>query len=473
MGTSFEKLISHLKIARELGPPTTTRFREFNVDEVARALDLDEKARLRATSPASGNPNSPDDTELSVVAFIREAARSASSQFHGALDTYEARLRDASIDEAAFVMIKAAGEEGMANFHAQSVEDRLPLQRVADDARRTLRQFEVFVTTNRLQDTAPIIVEPRAKASAFLWIVALACVESIINGLFFATGSQTGFIGGITEALSLSVINMAIASVIGLFSLRYIRHVAMVWRITALLSLIVLALLAVAFNGLIAHYREAFQLMAETGSYGASPDFRGVLNSFLNDPFELRDAKSWLLGLIGVVMNCIAAWKFLSLNDPYPGFGQLASRRRDVLQQLSQVRKNCIQALTDHRNYAVDQMESVISKLSSRKSEFEVVLRSRSRLTRDFEEHLRMLGELCTRLSYRYRAIAGIEAPPLEPHLSSQLELPPVYTQDSSAHSRAIESMDGYLSAVSSHYTNSVKMVGESSDLHTLGIKDA
>ena len=472
MSTSFQKLIDHLTITREHGPPTTTRFREYNIDEIARALSLDEKAAARAENSAASE-QSPDEAELSILAYVHEQSRHASNEFHGALDTYESRLRDASIDEAAFVMIKAAGEEGLANFHAQSEEDGLPLQRVEDDARRTIRQFETFVAKNRLQDTAPIIIESRERASALLWITAIIVIESIVNGLFFATGSETGLIGGVTEALSLSVINVSLASILGLFSLRYIRHVGIIWRLTAVASLAAIAVLVVGLNGLIAHYREAFQLMADSGQYGNTPDFRNVLDSFVNNPFELQDAKSWLLGIIGIVMNAFASWKFYSLSDPYPGFGSIARRRRDVLVHLSEVRKNCIQALTDHRNYATDQMAGAISKLSAKKNEFEVVLRSRARLSRDFEEHMKLLGELCIRLSYRYRALAGIDGPPLDARIPAQVQLSAVYTQDSSAHSRAIETMDGYLTAISSHYTKCVGMVGENSSLSALGGENA
>lgn len=472
MSTSFQKLIEHLTTTRELGPPTTTRFREHNIDEIARTLNLDEKAASRAENPTTSAQNT-DEAELSILAYVREQARHAATEFHGALDTYESRLRDASIDEAAFVMIKAAGEEGLANFHAQSEEDGLPLQRVEDDARRTIRQFEKFVSRNRLQDTAAIIVDSRERASALLWITAIIVIESIVNGLFFATGSETGLIGGVTEALSLSVINVSLASILGLFSLRYVRHVGITWRITAVASLLVIAIMILGLNGLIAHYREAFQQMAVSGQYGNTPDFRDVLNSFVYHPFALQDAKSWLLGIIGIVMNAFASWKFYSLSDPYPGFGSIASRRRNIILHLSDVRKDCIQALTDHRNYATDQMASVISKLSAKKNEFEVVLRSRERLSRDYEEYMKHLGELCVRLSYRYRAIAGIDGPPLDARIPAQVQLSAVYTQDSSAHSRAIETMDGYLLAISAHYTKCVKMVGENSSLSALGAVNA
>lgn len=468
MSTSFQKLINHLSTTRDHGPPTTTRFREYNIDEIARALDLDEKAAQRAQASVTA-PQHPDEAELSILAYVHEQARHASTEFHGALDTYESRLRDASIDEAAFVMIKAAGEEGLANFHAQSEEDGLPLQRVEDDARRTIRQFETFIGKNGLKDTAPIIVEPRERANALLWIAFIILIESVVNGLFFATGSETGLIGGVTEALSLSVVNVSLACMIGLFSLRYIRHIKIIWRVLAVASFAGLAAAVLALNGLIAHYREAFQHMAEGGQFGSTPDFRNVIDSFLNQPFALQDAKSWLLGIIGVVMNAFAAWKFYSLSDPYPGFGSIAGRRRDIIVQLSDVRKNCIQALTDHRNYATDQMASVISRLSAKKNEFEVVLRSRERLSKDFEDHMKLLGELCTRLSYRYRANAGIEGPPLDARIASHVQLSAVYTQDSSAHGRAIETMDGYLSAISSHYTKCVEKVGENSSLSALG----
>lgn len=86
---------------------------------------------------------------------------------------------------------------------------------------------------------------------------------------------------------------------------------------------------------------------------------------------------------------------------------------------------------------------------------------------------MKLLGELCIRLSYRYRALAGIDGPPLDARIPAQVQLSAVYTQDSSAHSRAIETMDGYLTAISSHYTKCVGMVGENSSLSALGGENA
>jgi len=472
MTTSFQKLIDYLGTHRDQGPPTTTRFREFNVDEVASALHLDEKARDRAQAGPLP-PGIPDEGELAILAYVREKARASTSEFHAALDTYESRLRDASIDEAAFVMIRAAGEEGISNFKAQTEEDRLPLRHAEDDAHRVIRQFEDFIRRNRLRNTAPIIVERRDRISATLWVAAIVVIESIVNGLFFATGSRTGLIGGITEALSLSFVNVALAAALGFFALRYIRHVNWAWKCAAGVSLILLLAMVVGLNGLIAHYREAFQQLATNAEFGTSPDFIRVMDSFFNRPLELQDAKSWLLGVVGIVMNAIAIWKFRSMNDPYPGFGSLAKRRRDALVRLHEKGQECIEVLTDHRDAATSQMANVIATLSAKKNEFEVVLRSRHRLARDFQEHIRLLAELCVRLGYRYRAVAGTDGPPLDAQLNSDFELSAVYTQDSTAHSRAIETMDAYLTAISTQYSKSVESVGAHSITDSLGAANA
>ena len=60
---------------------------------------------------------------------------------------------------------------------------------------------------------------------------ALDLVEAIINGLFFAQGSQTGIIGGVTQAIVLSLFNIGVALAFGLYWLPDLRHVAVLSQV--------------------------------------------------------------------------------------------------------------------------------------------------------------------------------------------------------------------------------------------------
>lgn len=462
---SFNRLIEYLGSTRDGGPPTITRFREFNFDEIANDLDLDERGRARAADDRSvARVDGLDEAEMRILDRVKGEARRSDGEYHAALDLYEARLRAASVDMAAMVLIKAAGEEGVTNCKAQLEEDRLPLKVREDSARRVIAEFEDFVNRNDLHTTAPEVVDLRARTTGLWWIGLLMVAETVANGLFFSEGSEFGLVGGVAEAFFLSVLNTALAGIFGLVAIRYARHVRWSTKLPAIVLIFTCIALALALNLLVAHYREAF-----VNSSGR-PDFRDVIAGVAAHPLVLSDAKSWLLGLVGLVIFGIASVKFHGLDDRYPGFGRVARRRLAALKELGEARADCIQQLSDHRTYAVGVMQEVVEAISARKWDFEVALHSRDRLLKEYVMHVDALRALLARLVARYRSHFGGSGPSLESNIETPSNLPDVFTRDTSAHDQAINEMSSYIDAISTDYIHAVQEVGAQADLKAFGV---
>ena len=91
-----------------------------------------------------------------------------------------------------------------------------------------------------------------------LLLVVFVLLESIINGMFFAEGSEAGIIGGVMQALVLSVLNVGVAALFAVYGLPLLFHR---WRAVkffgGLLTVLFSAWL-VGLNLAIGHFRDLF-----------------------------------------------------------------------------------------------------------------------------------------------------------------------------------------------------------------------
>lgn len=457
MSKVVKDLLHYLEGTKGGWQPTLTVFPETDIRQVADDLDLAEKAAAaRAGTTQTQAESGTDLTELEILEDIQQRARIAGSDYVSQMDLYEARLRDSAVDDAAYVRIKAVAEQALTNYRGQLAEDRLPLAAASERFQRMRRHFDHFVRCNRLENFAPVVRDRQELARGWLWIAVIVALETVLNGFFFATGSELGLVGGITEALVLSVLNVSVAGALGLFAVRYARHVRLIWKLTGIIAFALCIAVLLALNVVIAHYREAFALAA-----GSAIDFRTVLESVRIGPWNLQDPKSWLLGAFGIVLGTFAAYKMHGLLDPYPGFGRIAARLEEETQRFGDLQRDVIQVLSDHRDIALDEMAEIVSALSARRHEFELALRGRERLRDLFRAHLDGLERAADRLRLMYREMAGLESGAVSP---TQLGKPPEvlssFSADDSSHQRAIDAMDSYIRRMSEEYRNAVDEVG-------------
>lgn len=460
MSKGVEDLLTFLKGSKDAWAPTISTFPEIDVRQLAGDLELERKARERKTDAGAAvlDQDGNDLAELELAENIRQRARLASNDYVTQMDLYEARLRDAAVDDAAFVRIKSIAEQALTNFQAQTAEDRLPLASEAESFRSVKRHFQSFVRRNRLEDVAPVVRSQRDTLNGWLWVAAIVGVETILNGSFFAMGSELGLVGGVIEALVLSILNIALATVLGLFGLRYARHAAVTWKVAGIVASVATVVGVLALNLLIAHYREAFIAAAAAGG---GVDFTRVISKVWEAPWSVQEAKSWMLGALGVVLNLMATWKIYGILDPYPGFGKLAGRLEGAALRYSDLQREVIQVLSDHRDAALDEMNQIIDAVSARRHEFEVALRGRERLRKLFDAHLDGLERAASQLRQIYRSHAGLGMEGLRPlKFERPAEVLTTFGADDGSHQRAIETMSGYIDRISGAYRLALEAVG-------------
>lgn len=453
MASQIKRALDYLSGTKDAWNPTIARFPSINVEQLVDDLRLPEKAgKIREQEEAEGAISLYAEAVELINLDLRRRLTDAQGEFNEAEHLYDQRIRQASLGPEAEVRVVSAAEECTSDFDSQITEDHVPLSSAIEEATELNAEYRYFRDQNGLQRRAPSVVDPAEGRVGLLWIAVVVALETAANGLFFAEGSTAGLVGGVSEAFFLSVINISLASVLGLFTLRYIRHRRWFWKITAGLSGVALVAGILALNLLIAHYREAF-----AAAEGAAVRFDLVLQRLQFEPFSMQQPESWLLGALGVVFNMFATLKFFQLLDPYPGYTKLAVRRKEALERLSDEAARCLDNLARHRNQSVSQMERIIELIERNRSELEIASRGKTKLVTEFRDHLRGLEDAGKVLSTRLRTLSEIHR-----HVSDEA-LPKLTLPDAEAlpssnqastelHERLAEKMKDAITGISDTY---------------------
>ena len=234
-----------------------------------------------------------------------------------------------------------------------------------------------------------------------LRVLLIICVflgESILNGFFFARGSETGLVGGVMLALVLSGLNILVAVTYGRFGFGYLLHRHVPQRVVGAGLMISYAGLAIALNLGIGHFRD----LHATGEGQVA--LAAVIDRLSEMPFAFADAQSLLLVILGIVFSIGAAVSAHGLDDGYPGFGVIARRRDEALSLMAEHLSQCLRDLTTRRDEVIREMSSVVEEVRRGNHELQLAIQGRARLHHEYLKFLDHLKESYSRLIQRYRA---------------------------------------------------------------------
>ena len=180
-----------------------------------------------------------------------------------------------------------------------------------------------------------------------LAIVAVVIVlESVANMYFFAQGSELGLLGGLLQALIVSLANVGIAVATGMFVLPYLNHRRPSRVAMASFGLSAFVAFVAFFNLAAAHYRDLLEKNFDQAMVQALP-------SVMRDPASLSFNSLTLFG-IGVLAAGLGLYKGYTADDRYPGLGR-AQRRYQLTRsrfeaEVEQVRRAMIETARSVRN---------------------------------------------------------------------------------------------------------------------------
>jgi len=289
MARSLNELLSNMMGSRDGVLPSLQAFPPIDTSQVERELRVAERGSDagKQNQPAS-DATEPDIVELEIGSAIERYARKATDEFLAECQLYEARIRKSVLSSDQSMLVEAIGQSTLKDFKAHIINDRNQLLHTREAAAGKEQEFQAFRTANRIT-RPPQLISARRHAFSWLLLSIFILLEAILNGVFFAAGSEAGIIGGIVQALMLSLLNVGSAVAYAIFFFPHLLHVKWHHRLFGALSSLFYFVWAVSLNLSIGHYRDLF--IASAGVV----EMDALIQDVTKTPLEIEDTRSLLL----------------------------------------------------------------------------------------------------------------------------------------------------------------------------------
>jgi hypothetical protein len=395
VSSALARLVGGLKREQHDYRASLEVFPALNIGKLAADLAV---GRLGAERGAEEAPVSDsaalDDVEGRIVERVEAEQNSAHGVFLDELHLYKERLSGLDF-EGRFATIRQAAPAAVSEFRAEAAQGRDELHSLRRHLRDVEAERDDFRRRHRLTRAARWAAGGNLTLKIGI-LLSLFVFEVFLNGFFLAKGSELGYVGGAAEALTFALLNIGVSFLAGAVGVRELNHRNYMRKVFGLLSLICYLAIAVGLNLTLAHYREA------AGSF-VSDAGQEVLVRLRTAPLGITDVKSWLFFSIGMLCSLIAFGDSYLIFDPYPGYGMLEKRRAAAYEAYIQRKNELIAALLAIRDQAIEILEEANRDLSVRRSEYDAILESRTRLVRLFEAHQTHLDRTANALLSTYR----------------------------------------------------------------------
>ena len=265
------------------------------------------------------SPGQKADTRL-IRAKLAEAAKAHLQKIENYYQSQRAAYVDRMPVKDVTPDINRVRDEAIDELQSLTSREGTTIEAMHKDCSRRLHDYEHFRHQNDLT-REPYYPEDRLR-HVLLAVVALVA-ESLLNASMLAIGSTGGLIGGWFIAITIACLNVGGAFVGGNLA-RLVHDRSWARRTLGYVSIGSIGLVLIAFNLLVAHYREALVIAATQGYEETMSAGRVALESFREDYFGASDFMSWTLFGLGLLSAALGAWKGYTIEDPYPGFSRRA-----------------------------------------------------------------------------------------------------------------------------------------------------
>jgi hypothetical protein len=387
----LEFVRSVLKTEYKPGPGS---FLEIDDQKLIEKLKLKERGRERGSS---GQPPSSseifDDIEQEAVNLARSFATDAHSRTHDQISTYAQRLKSADISGAAAEM-RTLARQSEGDFDAEVIAARGDLEKAALEVAARRRDVEHFRKENRLQR------EPHPTKD-HIWLGALLFImfgiEIVPNAMILADAEALGILGGVTQAMIYSFLNIGFGFLCGILAWTNVIHRSPFRKLLGLFFSVAIAAGLLGLNLALAHYRTGAQTMPSAEAVAFA------WQQLWTDPLAISDLKSAGMVAMGVFFSFIAMIDGYVWRDPYPGYASITSHLHEAEDHFHDLVDQKLGHLKEVQERFVSQIKTQRSRLRDKRQEIPLVLEERKRLIARFEGHLKHLQEVGRSLLAAYR----------------------------------------------------------------------
>jgi len=381
-------------------------FKPVDVAAQARAMRLEARGRQDGAEemPASDMPGLAEQEVRSAIMADRDrCANDLASQLRAARDAL-AQLQTA-MDIAG---IQHAADEAVAGLEQIRSSWSGEIFRLRREAVEAKTEYDAFRAKYRLGRAAR---QPHDRRMGIALLVVAVAAESLLNGVFFAEGSDLGLLGGVSLALLISFFNVIVGAINGVLFLRMMHHSKLWAKLIGVVMFVITLSVVVMLNGFIAHFRDVYQ------NVGENYDLRLIGRSLIQTPFELISIQSWALFLAGLLFSGFATIKAYGFDDPHPGYGAVDRRWRAREDAYAISRQDFIDEAADIRDACLSRLSKAIESLRGASSQRQQLLAGRARMMAEFRQHESHLEQAGQQLLTIYRhANSGARSTPSPQH---------------------------------------------------------
>lgn len=306
-------MLKRLKNDKVVSAFTPVEFPVPNVEELANELDVESKAKRHARKDAPDTSSKvPDVNEDEIKIYFKTTVAQAGTKVQESAGILKGEIFSINLNQQ-YVEISNYVEVFSNKAQTLLGSVKAEMKELTDIYDKSVEDLEMFKTKNKIKREA---FYPQSNILSIGMLLLFVLIESVFNGYFFAGGNDLGLLGGLIQAVVISIVNISLGVMIGLFLIPQMHHIDRVHFYLGLLGLIFTVVLGVIFNILVAHYRTALVHSPDNANEVA-------VQSFTNNMFYISEVDSWILFALGFIFFLAAAWKAYKFDDPYPGYGKL------------------------------------------------------------------------------------------------------------------------------------------------------
>jgi hypothetical protein len=376
MAKSVRDLVASVMDPGNGAPPTAETFPSLDMDQILRDLRLEERAE---------RVEGPDTAELDILDYIERLARKAHEIYLARVDDYETRIRRTLAAVDLPVQIEAIGSTALAEVRAQIVNHQNQLNLLLQAVRRGEDEFRHFRQRHGLT-RPPKYISLDERRLLLLILLALVLLESLLTGTLFAQARQGNLAASLVQALLLSILNVGLSALYGMYGYPYLFHRKLVLRLVGVAATLLFAIGLLRLNLAIGHVWDLSP--AETGRPPSS------------------DPRTLILVLLGIVVGLAAAVHVATRRDPYPGYTGVALARQRVIHRYAQESSRGLAQILELRNWTVEDMSGAVRLIGEAERSLMLALEGRSGAHQEYVIYLQQLAEVHQRLVQRYRELS-------------------------------------------------------------------
>ena len=435
--------------------PPTSPFVQIKRDEWVKRHKLKERGVERGQmGQPPANATTFDDVENEILSAVGAELNGAQIFARDQVSAYDDRLSGLQL-LTHLSNIRAKTAEAVGDFKTLVMEWLNEVELPTRDVRSSFSDLEDFKRLHGIRKPAKD-VPPKIVTWGVIAIAGL--FEVLANAVFLRVNDDLGYLGGIIGAIVVSAINIIFAYLFGRYLIPRKNLQDPIQKWIGLGSAALWAILALLWNLLAAHYRDAKFSSVPT------PEIAAWEQLWAN-PAGLDGIFSLGILIMGLFVSVVVLVDAYKMDDPLPGYGE---KSRDFQATCdAYVRKVAAanRELTGVRNDAIRGAEEVKRQLGLQLDERDRIAKAYERFSARFNEHLEYLEQEANYLLSVYRtenrkarsepdpAHFGeryeISKIPIEP-----LHLPNTRDEDIEAAGR---DLDACIAAVSSEFEASIE----------------